>query len=286
LFRRSQIEVSWHRTRGTGASSERVLVRRNGGPEEQFGSLDELPPDVRQMIEGFLGHPSLLPGETPVTAELISESGAPIPRASRTRHVGRAVALIGDASTIEVGRTEPSRGARSVQIPVPLQQPDGIEVWRAGGTMQLRYRWFGVLPVIGGVLGATVFAWPIVFEGWISSPWAWISFAAAILIAYWGAAFLFNRTDFEICDRQLTVRHGPLPWPGKRSLRRETVNQLFCQAFRSRYGVSYRLNAVTADGRLIPLKNDIADRDQALYLEREIESALGISDLAVAGEMR
>ncbi|MBI1903341.1 MAG: hypothetical protein HYS13_19745 [Planctomycetia bacterium] len=57
MFHRSIIEVTWYRTRGTSGRDQRVVVRRGGGPEQTFGSLAELPPDARQMVEGFLNNP-------------------------------------------------------------------------------------------------------------------------------------------------------------------------------------------------------------------------------------
>ena len=64
---------------------------------------------------------------------------------------------------------------------------------------------------------------------------------------------------------------------------------MFGEEIRSntRSGVSYscRVNAVTPQNRKLTLVSGLADRDVALYLEQEIEKALGITDEKVPGEL-
>jgi hypothetical protein len=94
-----------------------------------------------------------------------------------------------------------------------------------------------------------------------------------------------NSTRIAVEGGILTVRHGPLPWPGNRSLPVADLQQLFCEeVVGSKGSRSYRLNAVLKTGKKLRLVTALKEPDQALYLEQLLETRLGIVDVAVAGE--
>jgi len=82
---------------------------------------------------------------------------------------------------------------------------------------------------------------------------------------------------------------GPLPWLGNIKIPAGEIRQLFREETisRGRGGTStrYHLNAITGQNRKLCLVRDVPAADVALYLEQEIEKALGIEDRKVAGEM-
>jgi hypothetical protein len=281
VFRRSSVEVTWHRTRGTAGRDERVVVRRDGGPEQTFGSLAELPQDVQQMVEGFFRNPEA-PLPFPPQGAL---RGGPPPGDALAPSAYDHVRVAPPPGIDPDCPATPAYGWKAAYLPMPLFRPSGIDVSESGGVFRITYRWFSVMAAAGGLAGAVLCAWPLVVGGRFDAWWAWLLAALAVLFAYAAAAYLVNRTVFEIYDGRLTVCHGPLPWVGARSLERGQIEQLCCRLFRSRYGTYYRLSAITVDGRQVRLLNDIGTRDQALYLEQQIEQRLGIVDRPVPGEL-
>jgi hypothetical protein len=105
---------------------------------------------------------------------------------------------------------------------------------------------------------------------------------AGIGLFYFSMAGFFNSTVIEVSGDALAVRHGPLPWPGNRKIRRTDLKQLYCEekTTRNRTGVSvtYTLNAVLSNFHKLPLVRSLPEKDQAQYLESFIEEKMGIRD--------
>jgi hypothetical protein len=104
-------------------------------------------------------------------------------------------------------------------------------------------------------------------------------------------ALLLNRTTIRVSGRRLSVTHGPVPWPGKRELDLATLDQLYCQeyvAYLQNNVPQYRfmIQAIRKDGSRLKLVRGMEDSGQALYLERLLETHLGIVDRPVPGEIQ
>jgi hypothetical protein len=95
-----------------------------------------------------------------------------------------------------------------------------------------------------------------------------------------------NRTRISIESGDLIVRHGPLPWPGNRTIPTDDLTQLYCEEhIGSKGSRSYSLNAMTKSAKKkISLLARLPDADQVLYLEQLLEQRLGLVDVPVAGE--
>lgn len=109
-------------------------------------------------------------------------------------------------------------------------------------------------------------------------------------LIYFCVASFLNNTDISVDPSYLRVRHYPLPWFGSKQFRSHEVTQLFCkeQITRSKNGgtnVSYRVQLILNKGREQTLVGGLTSDSQARYIEREIESVLGLENLAVAGEL-
>ncbi len=108
-------------------------------------------------------------------------------------------------------------------------------------------------------------------------------------ITYSTIAGFLNRTRVTVNAGEVTIRHGPLPWIGNRNVPAGEIRQLFREETistgRSGSSATYHLNAITRENRKLRLIRGIPAADVALYLEQEIEKALGIEDRKVAGEM-
>lgn len=116
--------------------------------------------------------------------------------------------------------------------------------------------------------------------------------AVGLGLAYFTLCGFVNRTVVEVeRGHTLTVRHGPLPWPGATSLDVGEIAQLFVGASlrRGRGGTeapAFSLAAMTRDGRRVTLlKVAGLSVEEALYLEQELERRLRIRDEPVVGEV-
>lgn len=113
--------------------------------------------------------------------------------------------------------------------------------------------------------------------------------AAGIGITYYTVCGFVNRTVVRVDRDRLTVRHGPLPWPGNRDLPVASIRQLYTemQTHRGKNGttVSYRLSAVLDDGSSVKLLSGIDSAAVPRYLEQEIEDRIGIVNVPVVGEL-
>ena len=114
--------------------------------------------------------------------------------------------------------------------------------------------------------------------------------AVGVGLTYYTLCGFVNRTIVEVAGRVITISHGPLPWRGNRTIPGSDVQQLYREEItrRTKNGTStsYQLSAVQKDNRKLKLLSGLGGADLALFLEQEIERALGIRDQAVTGEMR
>lgn len=113
--------------------------------------------------------------------------------------------------------------------------------------------------------------------------------AAGAGITYYTICGFVNRTTVHLDGERLTVRHGPLPWPGNRDIPVSSIRQLYTeqQVHRGKNGThfTYRLSAVLDDGSSLKLLSGIDSADVPRYLEQELESRMGIVNVPVAGEL-
>ena len=113
--------------------------------------------------------------------------------------------------------------------------------------------------------------------------------AVGVGITYSTIAGFLNRTRVGVNTGEITIRHGPLPWIGNSKVPAGEIRQLFREEIISTgnngRSASYHLNAIIGQNRKLRLIRNIPAADMALYLEQEIEKALGIEDRRVAGEM-
>lgn len=197
------------------------------------------------------------------------------------------------------GRTDgaavPADGPPAAALPVPL--PPLLSVSTVGGELRIERRWYACTAIF-------LTAFCIMWFGFLAV-WYVMAFAVGnvimmvfpllhvtlgLVIAYSTAAMYVNRTRIVAGRGHLTVNHGPLPWPGNRDIPTIQLEQLYCEEkfSRSRSGtsVSYSVMARTTNGRQIALVTGLYDRDQALYMEQEIERHLKITDQHVAGGIR
>lgn len=181
------------------------------------------------------------------------------------------------------------------RLDVPL--PERFSVEHPGGALRVSWRWFTPVAIF---LAVFALFWNGFICFWVagsiaSGAGAFALFAtlhvlAGVVLAYTALAQFLNTSSVEASYGMITVRHGPLPWPGNQQLSRDAIRQLYCveRMRRTRNGqsVTYELQAVKADGASAAVVKGLTSAEQALFLEQELERFLGIRDEPVRGELR
>jgi hypothetical protein len=192
--------------------------------------------------------------------------------------------------------TPVGRPDRAAPIAMPL--PSGIEVQNNARELRLVLRWFSPVYIFLAVfslfwIGFLVIWYSMAIGGpVIFQLFPLLHVAAGIGLAYATLAGFLNRTTITVERGHLSVRHGPIPWNGNRELPADALEQLYCQEHvtHSRNGgttIRYSVQAVGKESRRkITLVSGLTDRDQALFIESQVEQKLGIIDRPVTSEMR
>lgn len=180
-------------------------------------------------------------------------------------------------------------------------RPRAIAVEDTGGGVRITRRWYSPAYLVllffcfvwNGAIGLFLL---LVVRG-SGVPWFVLLFpvvhvTVGLGLVYFTLSGFVNRTVVEAeRGHALTVRHGPLPWPGAATLDAGAIAQLFVTATRrvDRDGdarTSYALAALTKDGARVPVLRTVGlPLEDALFLEQELERHLGLRDVPVAGEV-
>ncbi len=106
-------------------------------------------------------------------------------------------------------------------------------------------------------------------------------------LTYYVLCRWFNCTRVRVGQGELSVRNGPLPWPGNKVVRTGDLKQLYAKEMvsRDRKGTSssFEVRAITHSGRNILIVTDLESSEQALFIEQNIEQRLGIENEPVPG---
>lgn len=176
--------------------------------------------------------------------------------------------------------------------------PEKFQVEEDPGVTRISWRWFTFVHVF---LIFFCIAWDGFLLFWYSlaftmkdAPIIMIIFpvahvAVGVGLTYYTLTGLVNRTRIEVSREQLTIRHGPLPWPGNREVPGRQFSQIYgVENIRTNKGqqtITYDLLAVERGGKTVKLLSGLTDKDQVLYLEQTLEKRLGIEDAPVDGEV-
>lgn len=137
---------------------------------------------------------------------------------------------------------------------------------------------------LGGEKGPS--GWPLLFMAIFPV----LHVAVGVGLTYFVLASFVNRTTVRVDRGELTIRHGPVPFPGNKTLLTSDLTQFYCSEtvhnHRRSSSVSYELNAVHTDGSKVKLLSGLTELDQGLFLEQRLERFLGIENERVPGEVR
>jgi hypothetical protein len=186
-------------------------------------------------------------------------------------------------------RVPSSKPTKVSQLPVPV----GWAVSHEGGGLEISWRWFNYTLIF---MALFCVAWDSFLVFWYTMafrhgqlimvifPLAHV--AVGVGLTYTTIAGFFNKTKVKVSGRELTVRSGPIPWLGNRSL---NVNELADFAVESPSSGSYsrfvstnrslptfKVNAISTDGRSLPLVGRVPSNDQALFLVQSLKNQLAL----------
>jgi formylglycine-generating enzyme required for sulfatase activity len=188
---------------------------------------------------------------------------------------------------------------------------DGLVIRSGGSGLDMVQRWVG-----DRTIGMSVFAavW-LAGTGYLTWAWhtrlgtrpAWpldtdffvmplaidaILLAAGLLMAYRALAEWLNRTRLTVNRQTLSVRHGPVPWPGNIDVAVADIRELHVKQARWGTGRGYgmrpqykhEVHATMADGRSRKLVGGFATHSDALHVSKGITQYLGLRDAQAAAQ--
>jgi hypothetical protein len=113
--------------------------------------------------------------------------------------------------------------------------------------------------------------------------------AVGLFLVYASLAGLLNRTLIKVTSEFLTVRQGPVPWWGNRSMRIDDLERLYCgkdtDPERQGWTYVYGVHALTKAASKVDLVTEL-DRAQALFIKQELERWLHIDDHGVGRDIQ
>ncbi|WP_224362216.1 hypothetical protein [Hyalangium versicolor] len=196
------------------------------------------------------------------------------------------------------GLAEQSAQEKPRLVRAKASLPEKFQVEDDGVSTRISWRWFSV---IHAFLIFFCIAWDGFLFTWYgialssdNAPLIALIFpiahvAAGVGLTYYTLTGLLNRTRIEVSRNRLSIRHGPLPWPGNRDVPGRQFTQLYgVEQIRSNKGsqtLTYDLIAIDREGKSVKLLGGLTAKDQVLYLEQTLERRLGIEDAPVEGEI-
>jgi hypothetical protein len=186
---------------------------------------------------------------------------------------------------------------------VEIGLPDKMEMRYEGSYFELVSKWFGWQTVVN-TIGVAVWGY-FVFTDFINirdftnidriefTPFFFFQLIFVVVgigASYYALAGWFNRTHILVSHGEIVVRIRPLPFFGNKTLSAPDIKQLYAKEKISSSGeggrrVTYEVHAITHSERNVKLVRGLNSREQALYIEQEIEKYLGIQDAPVRGEL-
>jgi hypothetical protein len=125
---------------------------------------------------------------------------------------------------------------------------------------------------------------------WVMLLFPVLHLAVGVGLTYFVVAAFVNKTVVRIAGGELSVRHGPFPWPGNRAMPTADLKQLLWWRPASAPPRCMSSGSRSCRGESTPYKmklvESLEELDQALFIEQEVERHLKIPDERVPGEVR
>jgi len=177
-----------------------------------------------------------------------------------------------------------------------VASPKGIDLQTTMDGLEIVRRWYS--PKILFLVLFCLFCdgFMVVWFGIAISKQQWAMAAFGTLhglvgvgLTYFVVCGFINRTHIQISFQNISIKHQPMPWFRTKTVPLADIQQVFSKrkVHQNKNGRSYSyevhyLDQVDKENKLLP---GLANPEQALYIEQEIEKTLGIHDAVVEGEL-
>lgn len=175
---------------------------------------------------------------------------------------------------------------------IDIALPKKMELHRKGSHIEIVLTWFGWITVFQSVLtvwlGAFLFKWYNILSANATGIVLFFTlFFVCIYMTYYAIASWFNRTYIKIGQGKITVRHRPFPYFGNKTMNTLELKQLYAKKGISSqdHRTTYHVRAITNAGKDVKLVGYLETKEQALFIEQEIEQYIGIQDKHVEGAL-
>jgi hypothetical protein len=186
-----------------------------------------------------------------------------------------------------------------------VPQPASLLIEETGDSLEIRKRWFNpavlFLLVFCLIWDGFLVVWYLMVLGFgfVNGPPGLIGLVFAVFplghvaigigLTYFCTASFLNTTTMTVREGSLSLRHGPLYWPGNLTLVTDDIEQLYATrtgdySHPGRISVAGRLMAVMSDGKEQAVWNSESDLAVLRCIEERVELFLGIEPHPVAGE--
>ncbi len=180
--------------------------------------------------------------------------------------------------------------------------PDGV-ILSGGGErgrdLTLRGRWAHGTAVFQYLLSGLIFASLGVVSWWLGEGDVVMIMGGAVavvsgsVVAYIGLGRWINETRIDVAGGALTISREPLPWPRSRHeagallqlYSVERAKGMAAEHSPTEHFSTYEVRAMRHTGDDVTLVQDLEQAEQALFVEQQLELALGIRDRPVPHEL-
>ncbi len=211
-------------------------------------------------------------------------------------NLGEKVAKCGGCNNVFNFAEQISVSNLSSQERSSMIKPKNFQIKRSAYGLEIVRKWF-----TPAIIALTFFA---LFWNGFMSVWFYIAFTKkAYIMALFGSLHVvvglsvlyavlcgyFNKTHINISNGKIVIKHRPLPWFGQKNVLSRDLKQLYCKELihstKNGYSKSYSVQAITKEGKVIPLVSDLPSIEESLFIEQEIEKYLKMEDEPVRGEI-
>ncbi len=185
------------------------------------------------------------------------------------------------------------KSARRASVPLPK----GIVAEEQNGKLHISLKWFRWTNLF--LTFFTIFwdCFTIVWFGisisngaYFMLPFGSLHAAVGLFLTYTVLANHINKTSITVDRENVSVKIGPLPWPGNHLIKSSDVTQLYSKSVitRNRNSESehFEVHAVLKNRTHLCLAKTLEEMEQAFYIEQKIEDFLKIEDEPVRGEIK
>ena len=165
-----------------------------------------------------------------------------------------------------------------------VQLPAGMSMTTTADQVVIRRRWLRqkhwfLLFIIGGAAVYVAYLWAAIG----ASAWLVVGTLFVLSWNYHLAAMFLNSTVVTANATSVSVRHGPLPslFARNAAVHKHAVEQLYA----AKHGPQFAVLAKLRSGDPLRLVAPLITAEQAMFVEQQLEKALGLVDVAVEGEL-